>query len=70
MYSKPKLLLQMSKHVNQRSISELILDFIAYEAVQYEEKNMLYLDMKFEIIEVLLDNFAMESDLEVKSILI
>ena len=66
MYTKPKLLLKMNKHINQYSIAELILNFIAYEPSQYDEKNQAYLDTKTEIIEELLDNFALESDLEVR----
>jgi len=64
-YSKPKLLIKMNKHISQYSIAELILSFIAYEPSQYDEKNQSFLDMKIQIVEELLDNFALESDLEV-----
>lgn len=55
----------MNKHINQYSIAELILNFIAYEPSVYDEKNQTFLDMKIQIIEEILDNFALESDLEV-----
>ena len=59
----------MSKHIKEQSIAELVLNFIAYEVSQYDEKNAFHLETKIQIVEEILDNYGLESDLEVNWIL-
>lgn len=63
-YSKD-FLPKMTKHAYQPSISELILSFIAYESIQYEESNVSYFNIKINVVQKLLDNFAIECHSEV-----
>ena len=64
-YSKTNVLMNLTKHVPQRSIAELVLNFIAYDPMFYEEKNQVYQDLKLEVVDKLLQNFSSNRDLEV-----
>lgn len=59
----------MTKQIKEQSIAELVLNFIAYEVSQYDEKNAFYLETKIQIVEEILDNYAVETDIEVNRLL-
>jgi serine/threonine-protein phosphatase 6 regulatory subunit 3 len=61
-YDKKGLLFQMSKHIAQRSIAELLIIFLGYEAVHYDEKNMTFLELKLQVLDCLLSIFPKIED--------
>lgn len=64
-YSKPTMLENMARHIAQRSIAELLLNFIAYDPMFYDERNPTFQQMKLDVIDQLLLNFKKNQDLEV-----
>lgn len=55
----------LSNHIGNRSISELLGLFICYESFHYEEEKPQYLSIKLEVLEKLIDILTESQDIDV-----
>ena len=59
------VLIQLSKHVVQRSIAELASLLIGYDNLLYDEKNYTHTQIKLQVIDKLLFTLSCAQDIEV-----
>jgi len=60
-YDNEGIMANLAKHIENRSVSDLLRLFICYESFHYEEEKPLYLNLKLEVIENLI-NILTESE--------
>jgi hypothetical protein len=58
-------MLKLAKHIDNKSMSELIALLICYEPFQYEEERPAYLETKLTVLEQLIDTITTKEDLDV-----
>ena len=60
-YDNEGIMANLAKHIENRSVSDLLRLFICYESFHYEEEKPLYLNLKLDVIENLI-NILTESE--------
>ncbi len=64
-YDNEGIMANLTKHIGNRSISELLGLFICYESFHYEDEKPQYLSIKNEVLEKLIDILTESQDIDV-----
>ena len=64
-YDNEGIMANLAKHIENRSVSDLLGLFICYESFHYEEEKPLYLNLKLEVIENLINILTESEDIDV-----
>jgi hypothetical protein len=54
-YENSKYMIQMARHIGDRSTCELLPLFLCYESHHYENKNPKYLEVKLKVVDEILN---------------
>lgn len=54
-YDNSKYMIQMAKHIGDRSTCELLPLFLCYESAHYEKKNNQYMEVKLQVIDKIIE---------------
>lgn len=65
-YEKEGTMTNLLKHINDKSISEVLTLFMCYETFQYEEERPTFLQTKLQVVDQLLNIITTKEDMEVK----
>jgi len=66
-YMNEGIMLKLVKHLDNKSISELLALLICYDAFQYEEEKPLYLNTKIKVLENLINIFTTKEEMDVRA---
>ncbi len=69
-YTNEEILMNMTKHLNDKSVSEILALFICYDTFQYEEEKPAYFKTKIKILDSLINTFVRRDEMDVSKCII